>query len=184
MNAGAREARGRYLWFLHADCAAPAGALSELRRVLADERVALGAFRFVLDAPGAVYRLVELGVRLRCIFRRTPYGDQGLFVRREIFESIGGFEEIPILEDVRFVGAAREYGEVRVVDLPLVTSARRWRRGGVVRTTARHQLILLLDGLGVSPARLASLRPRSAHRRQASCVTDSRRASPPESGDS
>jgi rSAM/selenodomain-associated transferase 2 len=184
MNAGAREARGRFLWFLHADCTAPAGALPELRRVLADERVALGAFRFVLDARGAIFRLVELGVRLRCIFRRTPYGDQGLFVRRDVFESIGGFEEIPILEDVRFVRSARKLGEIRVVDLPLVTSARRWRRAGVVRTIARHQLILLLDRLGVSPARLASLRPHVAEGRQASHVSDARRESSPESGDS
>ncbi len=158
MNAGARATTGAYLWFLHADCLAAAGAASMVRRCLADEATTLGAFRFALDSRRWRYRIVEAGVRLRCRLFSLPYGDQGLFLRRAAFEALGGYREEPLFEDLHLVRAARAAGRVVCLPHPLPTSVRRCRRDGVVRTTVRNQLLLLGERLGVAPAVLVRLR--------------------------
>ncbi|RMF71068.1 MAG: glycosyltransferase [Acidobacteria bacterium] len=158
MNAGARAARGALLWFLHADCTAPPGAVAALRRTLADPRVALAAFRFAIDGDRPAYRLIERGVALRCRLLRLPYGDQGLALRRATFERIGGFEDVPLFEDVRLVRAARRLGRLALLPLALPTSPRRWERTGMLRLTVLHLRLALLERLGVPPARLAARR--------------------------
>ncbi len=163
LNAGAAAARADVLWFVHADCRAPAGAPDAIRRALADPRVVGGAFRFALDGRGAALRLLELGVRVRCALLRLPYGDQGLFVRRAVFETMGGFPGIPLFEDVRLVRALKRRGRLALLPLCLPTSPRRWRRDGVAGTTARHLALAVLERVGVPPERLAVWRePRSA----------------------
>ncbi|MDH3199188.1 MAG: TIGR04283 family arsenosugar biosynthesis glycosyltransferase, partial [Candidatus Krumholzibacteria bacterium] len=164
MNAGAKASRGEALWFLHADCRPPCGAPDAIRRALADPRVAGGAFGFALDGPGFALRVLELGVRLRCLLFRLPYGDQGLFVRRSVFEGVGGFQEIPAFEDVRLVRAIKKRGRLALLPARLPTSPRRWRRDGVIRTTARHLAMSVMERLGASPERLASWRePRAGN---------------------
>lgn len=162
MNSGARTATGELLWFLHADCLPPHGAGAAIGRCLADRRVAVGAFRFAFDATGWRYRIVEAGVRLRCLLRRLPYGDQGLFLRRDTFEALGGYREEPLFEDLCLVRAARAAGRIVCLPHPLPTSARRCMRDGVVRTTVRNQLLRLGERLGVRPESLQRLRSPAA----------------------
>jgi len=158
MNAAAAAATGEILWFVHADCRPPAGAATAIRDALARDGMSGGAFRFTLAGRGWRYRLVEWGVRLRCRLFHLPYGDQGIFLRRETFAVVGGYRETPLFEDLYLVRALRRRG--RVVTLPeaMATSPRRCARDGILRTVVRNQTLLLLERLGVAPERLVALR--------------------------
>lgn len=153
MNAGAREATGKWLLFLHADSELPAGWREAMAAVPND---AIGGwFEFALDDGAWQARVVEALVRWRVRVMRLPYGDQGLFVRRAVFDEMGGFADLPLLEDVEFVRRLGAAGRVAEVALPLRTSARRWRRDGWFRRSARNSVIVALYLSGVSAARLA-----------------------------
>lgn len=155
MNDAARVARGRVLWFVHADSVVVPGSFAAIRRALDPASVVGGSFRFAVEAPGLRYRLLEHAVSARTRWLRSPYGDQGLFVRRRIFDEIGGFPAQPILEDLHFVRSMRRIGRIVALDERLITSARRWESRGFWPTTFRHAWILALDRLGVSPSRIA-----------------------------
>lgn len=153
MNAGARGAAGEWLLFLHADSALPPG----WRGAIAGRSAGAigGWFEFALDDPAWQARAIERLVRWRVRLLRLPYGDQGLFVRRAAFNDMGGFADLPLLEDVEFVRRLVGAGPVAEVPLPLRTSARQWRRDGWLRRSARNSLIVSLYFAGVSPVRLA-----------------------------
>ena len=108
-----------------------------------------GWFRFALDDPAWQARLIERAVAWRVRLFRLPYGDQGLFVRRHTFAALGGYRDIPLMEDVEFVGRLLDQG--RVVELPrsITTSAPRWRRDGWFRRSARNMALLGLYFCGV-----------------------------------
>lgn len=139
-NRAAAEARGRFLWFLHADSTPVPGTVPILLGALARDPSALWYFdlRFAADGPPAVL-LNEAGAWFRSRALGLPFGDQGLALACELFEALGGFrEDVPDGEDHRLVWAARRAGcAVRPVGLPLGTSARRYRERGWLRTTAR-----------------------------------------------
>lgn len=156
-NKGAGEAIGDVLVFLHADCRLPPGAAAEAEQVLADPRVVGGAFRQRIDADGGLYRLLEHGNAWRARRRQVPYGDQGLFVRRDCFEAVGGFPEVPLMDDVMLAQALRRLGRLEFLEGPLVVNARRWKKQGVVRQTLRNWCLLAAWRCGVSLDRLASL---------------------------
>jgi len=158
MNAGAAHASGELLLFLHADTVPPRGWVPLVRASLDRAEVAAGAFGFSLEGELPATRCVERLVDLRCRLFSLPYGDQGLFLRRDLFEALGGFPEQPILEDLALVRRLRRLGEIDVLQERAATSDRRWREGGVLRTFLRHQAILLGDRLGFSPECLARLR--------------------------
>lgn len=153
MNAGAREADGDWLLFLHADSQLPSGWRHAMAAMSAE--AVGGWFRFALDDAAWQARVIERLVGWRVRVMRLPYGDQGLFVRRAVFNDMGGFADLPLLEDVEFVRRLVSAGPVAEVALPLRTSARRWRRDGWFRRSARNGLIVSLYFAGVSPARLA-----------------------------
>lgn len=144
------------LVFLHADGALPAGWSAAVRAALADPAVAGGAFAFKFAERGARLRFVELGVRLRLALARLPYGDQALFVRRSTLLEIGGVPQAPIMEDLDLVRALRAHGRLALLPLPVITSARRYLAGGVLRTMWRNWLALAAWTLGLDRARVAA----------------------------
>jgi rSAM/selenodomain-associated transferase 2 len=152
MNAGAAGAAGEWLLFLHADSRLP----DRWREAIAGLAPAAigGWFRFALDDPAWQARVIERLVAWRVRRLRLPYGDQGIVVRRDVFETLGGFADLPLMEDVDFVRRVRAAGEMRELPLPLVTSARRWRRDGWFRRSARNVALVTLYFAGVRPETL------------------------------
>ena len=165
MNRGAGEARGRFLVFLHADTHLPDGYLAEIETILTRPGVTAGAFRFQIDAAGWGFRLVEICTNLRARLLSTPYGDQGLFLRARTLRRMGGYREIPIMEDFELVRRLARSGKVVISPMPASTSGRRWKRLGLVRTALLNWTIVLAYWCGVSPIRLAGwYRCRAASR--------------------
>ncbi len=152
MNLGAAATSGDLLLFLHADTWLPPGASRLVADTLSDEGVAVGAFAFRFAEGGRRVRFVEAGARLRSRIRPTPYGDQGLFLRRSTFEALGGFAALPVLEDLDLVERARRLGRVVVRAEPATTSARRYLDRGPLRLMARHWWLSLRFLAGWRPA--------------------------------
>ncbi len=161
MNAGAAAASGDILIFVHADCILPPGAYDAVRAALADDSVAAGAFDLRIEHEGAWARLVEWIANRRSRLTRVPYGDQGFFTRKKTFENIGGFADIPLMEDMEIalrIKRLKPFGRGRIVflDKRILASPRRWMKEGVVRTTLRDwALALAYTVFKVPPERLA-----------------------------
>jgi rSAM/selenodomain-associated transferase 2 len=149
LNEAANLATGDVLLFLHADTLLPFGAAALIAEALADPRVVGGAFRLRLDDPGWLARLVSRGVNLRSALLGTFFGDQALFVRRDVFLEIGGYRDWSVMEDLEILSRLRRRGRLRLLKSEVVTSARRHRRGGWVKTLATVWAICLLFRLGV-----------------------------------
>jgi rSAM/selenodomain-associated transferase 2 len=153
MNWGARHAHGDILLFLHADTLLPVAGLEAVRWALQDGAVG-GAFRLAILPPTPALRLVAWGTNLRARFGQLPYGDQALFMPRQVFESLGGYDEIPFMEDVRLVQALRQRGRLTLLPQAVHTSGRRWQRDGVLYTTVRNTALITLYFCGVPPEKL------------------------------
>ena len=148
-------ASGRLLLFLHADTLLPDGYEELIRRALDRPATVAGAFRFRTDDSGAAMRLVEWGANIRSALFQWPYGDQGLFMEKRVFDELGGFLPLPIMEDYELVGRLRRRGPVVTLNEAAITSARRWQRLGALRTTARNLAMIAGYHAGVPPERLA-----------------------------
>jgi len=154
-NEGAAVARGRHLLFLHADTLLPDGYAELIRRTLERPATVAGAFRFRTDGAGAGIRLVEWGANIRSALLQLPYGDQGLFMEKRVFDELGGFAALPIMEDYELVRRLRRRGPVATLSEAVITSARRWQRLGAARTTLRNLAMIAGFHAGVPPERLA-----------------------------
>lgn len=161
LAAGARHARMPWLLFLHGDTALEYGwereASDFMRRVdQGPDRLQAACFRFSLDDVGLAPRVLEGVVQLRSTLMSLPYGDQGLLIPRRLYDEVGGFRELPIMEDVDIVG---RIGRRRLATLRsrALTSAFRYSRDGYFGRIARNQTCLALYFLGVSPERIARL---------------------------
>lgn len=169
-NAGAAIAQGAWLLFLHADSALPAGWRTELERVALGRRYVWGCFRLALDASAWQARVIEWGVAARVRWFDLPYGDQGIFVRRDVFQSVGGFPPYPLMEDVALARRLARVGRPYRSPLRVRTSARRWQQEGWWRRSLRNLTLLARYALGASPERLlASYERRTARRRDDPC---------------
>ena len=155
MNAGAAVASGQWLVFVHADCRLPDGWDTAISRLPVDADEVGGYFRFALDDDDWRARVIEFGARVRVCLFGLPYGDQALVVRRSVFEAMGGYRDLPIMEDVDLVGRLKKRGRLVALPLSVVTSARRWHQDGWLRRTWGNAVLISLYGLGVSPHRLA-----------------------------
>ena len=158
MNAGARQATGDVLWFVHADVCVPDDGPVAVRHALRESSVIAGAFRIRTDAEGATgwpSRLLWLA-DLRARYSRLPYGDQALFVRRQVFDTLGGFEAMPLFEDLEFSRRLRRTGGVRVLPIAVRVSGRRFMARPIFSATLMNVLPVLYR-LGVSPETLARI---------------------------
>jgi len=156
MNAGAARASSDILLFLHADTFLPRNAFKRIRQALEDAEFAAGCFDLGIRSDRKLFRVTERYVALRTRITRIPFGDQAIFVRREYFERIGGYREIPIMEDVDLMRRIRGRGDVIcVIPENVSTSARRWEKEGVLFTTLRNWMLQALYCCGVPPERLA-----------------------------
>jgi len=164
MNFGAQHATGDVLLFLHADTMLLPGAIEMVRYHMRRVNVVGGAFDLHLDSERALVRAIARLGTLRSRLTRVPYGDQGLFIRSRIFQHIGGFKLMPIMEDLEFAKRMRRMGRVMFISEGLVSSARRWEHNGAFKTTGTHLLLLALYHLGFSTKRLARLHDRLLHR--------------------
>ncbi len=156
MDEGYRASRGPVVVFLHADSRFEPGWDASLERSLADPAVTGGAFRLAFDAPGAGWRALEWGVRVRCRIGGSPYGDQGLFARRSVLDAAGGIAPTEIFEDLDLVRAIRARGRLALLPERVFTSARRYRKNGVLATLLRNQAALAAFALGVDRAAVAA----------------------------
>lgn len=154
MNRGARYAQGDILLFLHADTLLPADGLGAVRCALQQPGAVGGAFRLVITPATPALRLVAWGTNLRSRFGGLPYGDQALFVCRRVFEEMGGYDEVPFMEDIRLVQALRRRGRLIILPQAVATSGRRWQRDGVLFTTVRNIVLMTLYFCGVQPVTL------------------------------
>jgi len=147
MNVGAQESRGEVLLFLHADSQLPPDALPQLKRVLGDPQTIGGTFMLRFDSPKFLLRLIAFFTRFR--FRYFHYGDQGIFVRRAVFEQMGGFKRIPLMEDLDFFQRLHKVGRVVLLKQPVTTSARRFLKNGILQQQLLNVFLVFLYLLGV-----------------------------------
>lgn len=154
-NAGASTATGDVLLFLHADCWLEPAAYQQIEQALCSADVVGGAFRHCIAAQGLVYRLLEAGNARRVAWLQTPYGDQGIFLRRDVFEQLGSFPNVRLMEDLLLMRAVRKLGRIVLLPGPLHVSARRWQKHGPIRQTLRNWCLLSAERCGVHPNRLA-----------------------------
>jgi rSAM/selenodomain-associated transferase 2 len=150
LNRAAMLATGDVLLFLHADTILPTGTEAAIARAFQDVEVIGGAFRLRFDHPGRLATLLASHVNLRSSLSNTFFGDQALFVRREIFVRVGGFKEWSVMEDMEILGRLRPHGRLVLLDEEVITSTRRHRKIGWVRTIGTVWIMTLLHHLGVS----------------------------------
>jgi hypothetical protein len=164
MNAGARAAVGKTLWFLHADCRAVPLAVWEMGQAMRKPEVAGGAFELALDRSTPWLKIVEVTANWRSRLWGKPYGDQGIFVRRKVFDQIGGFPKWPIMEDIELAHRIRRTGKLPILPHPVTASSRRWLKGGVMRTYLTMKLTQWGYYLGARPDSLARFYDRGQRR--------------------
>jgi rSAM/selenodomain-associated transferase 2 len=154
-NAGARAAEGEVLLFLHVDTRLPAGASLLIDYALSGG-AAWGRFDVRLSGSRPEFRAIERMISLRSRLTGIATGDQGIFVRRDLFERVGGFPELPLMEDVALSRLLRRAGRPACLRARVVTSSRRWEARGIWRTVALMWRLRLEYWLGVDPVRLAA----------------------------
>jgi rSAM/selenodomain-associated transferase 2 len=157
MNLGAQMATGDILLFLHADTCLPLEFDKLIGQTLCRGNCIAGAFALGIDAPQPQFRWLERGIKWRSVYAQMPYGDQAIFLRAEVFKSISGFPDLPIMEDFELVRRLQKLGKIAIIPDPVQTSARRWLQKGILQTTLINQAMVLGYLLGISPVRLAQI---------------------------
>lgn len=160
MNAGAAASTGDALLFLHADTVLPERAAGQVLSALSGETAVWGRFDVRLSGRHPLLRVVERLMNLRSRLTGIATGDQAMFVRRDVFESLGGFPAIPLMEDVALSRLLRRRGAPACLSTPVITSSRRWEQRGILRTIVLMWRLRLAFALGADPARLRVLYER------------------------
>jgi rSAM/selenodomain-associated transferase 2/rSAM/selenodomain-associated transferase 1 len=154
MNAGARQATGEVLWFIHADTVVSPQALPQIREASADPATVGGGLTLRFDRPGFALRYVAWTSNLRARYLHWVFGDQAMFIRRDVFGPLGGFPDLPIMEDLEMSRRLHRLGRLAVLPATATTSARRFTEHGTWRTLAFMQYLKLLYFLGADPRRI------------------------------
>jgi rSAM/selenodomain-associated transferase 2 len=158
MNEGAGVAKGNILIFLHADTELPSNALNLIATAMQDERYVAGAFDLGIKSERFVFRIIESVASLRSHITGIPFGDQAIFIRKDYFDKIGGYKDIPIMEDVEMMGRIKKLGDrITIIKQRVNTSPRRWEKESIIGCTLRNWLLQSLYLLRVSPERLSKL---------------------------
>ncbi|NOZ61363.1 MAG: glycosyltransferase family 2 protein [Calditrichaeota bacterium] len=155
MNAGAKRANGDIFWFIHADCFPHPDSVAALKKILSDPEVVGGAFEYSLDADGWFFRFAEFVSNHKNHVLQTFYGDMGIFVRRNVFQRMGGYKEIPLMEDMDFCTRLKKEGKIAILPLRIRTSARRWIEEGIIKNLVRNWMLQIAWKLGASAESLA-----------------------------
>ncbi|MFO1372212.1 MAG: TIGR04283 family arsenosugar biosynthesis glycosyltransferase [Candidatus Competibacteraceae bacterium] len=161
MNAGAALARGEILWFLHADSLPPPDAVDLMRAALAEPNRHWGRFDVQLSGRQPLLQMVETLMNLRSRLSGIATGDQAYLVRREVFERIGGYPAIALMEDIALSRRLKRHGRPVCLHQRIQTSSRRWERDGILRTILLMWRLRLAYFLGADPERLARLYDRA-----------------------
>ncbi len=155
MNIGANQASGDVLWFLHADTMVPDNAIQHIHLALEDKKYQWGRFDIRLAGNQRLLRLIERLMNLRSRITGIATGDQGIFVRRETFESVSGYTPIPLMEDLDISKRLKKRSRPCCLDAKLITSSRRWEENGILRTIFLMWRLRLAYAFGVKPEKLA-----------------------------
>jgi len=156
INKGVANARGSILLFLHADCVLEAGFVESIHESIREGYIG-GCLHQRIDSENIIYRLIEASGNLRAKLFRIFYGDQAIFIRRDIFLKIGGFDNIALFDDVVFTKKLRDCGKVKILPKKVYVSSRRWQRQGIIKTTFINWLISVGFSLNVPPGFLKKL---------------------------
>ena len=162
MNLGARHATGEILLFLHADTLLPKGAITMIEEAATACR--WGRFNVRLDADEIIFRLIERFMNWRSKFTSIATGDQAIFVHRLEFESMNGFADIPLMEDVEISRRLKRFSRPYIINNPVITSARRWQQNGIYKTILLMWSLRFLYWIGVHPKQLDKWYHRSAEK--------------------
>jgi len=154
LNAGAALATGDILWFLHADSIPPDDYKDHIITTLGMSGVAGGAFKLHIDSDLSSLKTVSMVAGLRSKLTRIPFGDQGVFVKKETFERLKGFKNIPLMEDIDFGRRLKKEGMVVLLPSGIKTCSRKWEQDGILKTTLRNWVYITLFFMGYSPHKL------------------------------
>jgi rSAM/selenodomain-associated transferase 2 len=156
MNEGAKNAKGNMLLFLHADTELPLDAMRLIATAMKDKRYVAGAFDLGIKSERFVFRAIESAASVRSRVTRIPFGDQAIFVRKNYFDEIGGYKDMPIMEDVEIMERIRKRGDkIFIIPQKVHTSSRRWEQEGILRCTLRNWFLQILYLLHISPRRFS-----------------------------
>ena len=155
MNTGAKAAIGDILLFLHADTQLPENFERSIISAIYQDDVAAGAFQLRINSESKGLRFIELVANWRSRHLQTPYGDQGIFVTKSVFQAIGGYPEMAIMEDFELIRRLRRKGKIIILKQSVTTSPRRWQNLGIFKTWLLNQMIAVGYMLGAPPERLA-----------------------------
>jgi rSAM/selenodomain-associated transferase 2 len=155
MNLGAKKAQGKILLFLHGDTILPDDYDKVIINTVQKNNFITGAFKLKIDNQKPIFRLIETLVNWRSQYLSFPYGDQGIFIKKQVFESIKGYQDLAIMEDFELIKRIKKLGKIYIANASVITSARRWKKVGIVKTTLINQLIILGYYLKINPEKLA-----------------------------
>ena len=156
MNTGVAGASGEILIFLHADTQLPVTALDRIRHALKKKQYVGGAFDLSIRSDKLILKVIAKCASLRSRLTRIPYGDQAIFIRKDYFNKIGGYKEIPLMEDVELMQRIKKRGDkICILSDRVFTSPRRWEKEGIICCTLRNWIIIILYLIGISPDKLA-----------------------------
>ncbi|OGP30005.1 MAG: hypothetical protein A2073_04195 [Deltaproteobacteria bacterium GWC2_42_11] len=156
-DAGAKEAKGDALLFLHADTMLPEGWKESVAQIFTDGNIVGGAFLLGINSDNPLLKFINRIANIRAKYLGLIYGDQAILVKKDKFFSIGGFRGLPIMEDVDLIRRLRRHGTVKLLKEKVLTSQRRWYKKGLISTTLKNWFYLFLYYIGVSPERIYRL---------------------------
>jgi uncharacterized protein len=161
MNRGADQATGDVLVFLHADTRLPEKFENVIFNSFKQPKMVAGAFELRMDSPTPGLRLIERLANWRSRYLKMPYGDQAIFLSTKLFHELGGFSDIPIMEDFELIRRLQKKGTIILLPVPVFTSARRWQNFGILKTTLINQLVIAAYVMGIAPEVIARWYNRS-----------------------